>query len=54
MKGSGLGLAIANSLVELHGGTLRINSKRGEGTVVLVALPKSARVQHMRALANVA
>ena len=54
MKGSGLGLAIANSLVELHGGSLRINSTLGEGTVVLVALPKSVRVQKARALANVA
>ena len=54
MKGSGLGLAIANSLVELHGGSLRVNSTLGEGTVVLVALPKSARAQRARALANVA
>jgi two-component system cell cycle sensor histidine kinase PleC len=54
MKGSGLGLAIANSLVELHGGSLRVNSTLGEGTVVLVALPKSARSQRARALANVA
>ena len=29
MKGSGLGLAIANSLVELHGGTLRLASRIG-------------------------
>ena len=54
MKGSGLGLAIANSLVELHGGTLRINSTLGEGTVVLVALPRSVRTQKARALAKVA
>jgi two-component system, cell cycle sensor histidine kinase PleC len=51
MKGSGLGLAIASSLVELHGGTLRINSRPGEGAVVLVALPKSPREQHKLALA---
>ena len=42
MKGSGLGLAIANSLVELHGGALRITSKIGEGTVVLVTIPRMA------------
>jgi len=38
-KGSGLGLAIAKSLVELHGGGLRIRSQVGIGTIVLVHLP---------------
>jgi two-component system cell cycle sensor histidine kinase PleC len=38
-KGSGLGLAIAKSLVELHGGRLRIRSQVGVGTIVLVHLP---------------
>jgi len=38
-RGSGLGLAIARSLVELHGGTMRIRSTVGAGTVVLVRLP---------------
>jgi two-component system cell cycle sensor histidine kinase PleC len=40
MKGSGLGLAIANSLVELHGGTLRLQSRPGEGATALVTLPR--------------
>ena len=40
MKGSGLGLAIANSLVELHGGTLRLGTRAGgEGAIAVVALP---------------
>jgi two-component system cell cycle sensor histidine kinase PleC len=38
-KGSGLGLAIARSLCELHGGTLRIRSQVGVGTVVMVRVP---------------
>ncbi|MDJ1159010.1 ATP-binding protein [Chelatococcus sp. SYSU_G07232] len=38
-KGSGLGLAIARSLAELHGGSLRIKSSVGTGTIVLVHLP---------------
>ncbi|MGC1777305.1 MAG: ATP-binding protein, partial [Xanthobacteraceae bacterium] len=38
-QGSGLGLAIAKSLVELHGGTMRIRSKLGHGTMVVVRLP---------------
>ena len=54
MKGSGLGLAIANSLVELHGGVLRITSKPGEGTAVLVSLPVSARSPRSLFLAAVA
>ena len=42
MKGSGLGLAIARSLIELHGGSLRIRSRLGAGTVVRVILPLEA------------
>ncbi|WP_353182686.1 PAS domain-containing sensor histidine kinase [Bosea sp. (in: a-proteobacteria)] len=38
-KGSGLGLAIARSLTELHGGSLRLRSAMGAGTVVMVHLP---------------
>src|SRR5947209_9257895 len=45
MKGSGLGLAIARSLVELHGGSMRIRSTVGSGTVVLVHLPIPAEMQ---------
>jgi two-component system cell cycle sensor histidine kinase PleC len=40
MKGSGLGLAIARSLVDLHGGSMRIRSCVGSGTIVLVHLPQ--------------
>jgi two-component system cell cycle sensor histidine kinase PleC len=39
MKGAGLGLAIARALVDLHGGTMRIRSTVGTGTIVLVHLP---------------
>ncbi|MGB7018738.1 MAG: ATP-binding protein, partial [Xanthobacteraceae bacterium] len=38
-QGSGLGLAIAKSLVEMHGGVMRIRSKLGQGTMVVVRLP---------------
>jgi two-component system cell cycle sensor histidine kinase PleC len=38
-QGSGLGLAISKSLTELQGGSLRIRSKPGIGTLVLVRLP---------------
>ncbi len=45
MRGSGLGLAIARSLVELHGGTMRITSKPDVGTTVLVKLPREVLVR---------
>jgi two-component system cell cycle sensor histidine kinase PleC len=38
-QGSGLGLAIAKSLVDLHGGRMRIRSTLGTGTLVVVRLP---------------
>jgi two-component system cell cycle sensor histidine kinase PleC len=43
--GSGLGLAIAKSLVELHGGTMRIRSTLGVGTTVVVRLPLDRTTQ---------
>jgi two-component system cell cycle sensor histidine kinase PleC len=50
MKGSGLGLAIARSLVELHGGSMRIRSTVGAGTVVLVHLPLPAEMDRGAAI----
>jgi len=43
-QGSGLGLAIAKSLVELHGGAMRIRSTLGVGTIVGVRLPLEGQV----------
>jgi two-component system, cell cycle sensor histidine kinase PleC len=40
--GSGLGLAIARSLTNLHGGSMRLRSRLGSGTVVRVSLPRDA------------
>jgi two-component system cell cycle sensor histidine kinase PleC len=41
--GSGLGLAIARSLTNLHGGSMRLRSKLGTGTIVCVSLPRGPR-----------
>ncbi|MDH5556440.1 MAG: HAMP domain-containing histidine kinase [Alphaproteobacteria bacterium] len=37
--GAGLGLPIAKRIVEMHGGTLSLDSSRGRGTRVTLALP---------------
>jgi two-component system, cell cycle sensor histidine kinase PleC len=38
-QGSGLGLAISRALIELHGGSLQIKSREGQGTTVTCTLP---------------
>ena len=39
VKGSGIGLAVCDEIVSMHGGTLTIRSREGEGTEVEIALP---------------
>ena len=49
-EGTGLGLPLTKSFVELHGGTLQIDSKVGRGTTVtvrlLVLVPAAAKLAH--------
>ena len=37
--GAGLGLSIAKRIIELHDGTITVNSKEGIGTTFLIRLP---------------
>ncbi|WP_035101617.1 sensor histidine kinase [Aneurinibacillus terranovensis] len=37
--GSGLGLAITKSIIDIHGGSIRVESKQGSGTIFNVWLP---------------
>lgn len=39
-SGTGLGLHLTKKLVELHGGTIRLDSEVGGGTVASVTLPR--------------
>ena len=49
-SGTGLGLPITRSLVNLHGGTLELQSQLGVGTTVTIRLP-AFRVIHPRLIA---
>jgi PAS domain S-box-containing protein len=44
IEGTGLGLPIAVSLIERHGGTLRLESEKGVGTDVFVTFPRARSV----------
>lgn len=38
-EGSGIGLSLVKMLVEMHGGSIKVKSKLGEGSEFIVELP---------------
>ncbi len=38
-SGTGLGLAITHGIIEQHGGTIKVDSKLGQGTTFTIRLP---------------
>jgi len=42
-KGSGLGLAIVHSIIDMHGGSIDVESREGGGTLVSIMLPIADR-----------
>jgi signal transduction histidine kinase len=44
VKGFGLGLYVCRQIVELHGGTIHVESAPTQGTRFVVTLPVQARV----------
>ena len=44
-QGTGLGLALTKSLVKMHGGSMKLRSTLGVGTVVCVSLPRDAKAK---------
>lgn len=49
-QGTGLGLPLAKAMVELHGGTLRLQSAENIGTTVTIHLPSRRLVSQNKAL----
>ncbi len=41
--GAGLGLSLVKNIIELHGGRISLESETGEGTSVILRLPRNAR-----------
>ena len=45
-KGTGLGLWVSQGIVQAHGGSIKLRSREGRGTVFNVALPIKGPAEH--------
>jgi len=52
--GTGLGLAVSKSLIELHGGTIQVRSRPGQGSQFCFTLPVFDPARHQSGLQNLA
>ncbi len=46
-EGTGLGLPLSKELMEMHGGSLKIDSQKGKGTTATISIPKERAVQDL-------
>jgi PAS domain S-box-containing protein len=51
-EGTGLGLPLARSLIELHGGSLSIESEKGRGTTVTIGVPAERVLEQLPSTAH--
>lgn len=51
-EGLGIGLSIVKSIVEMHGGNIKVNSKEGEGSEFIIELPVHMVEEDDRACAD--
>ena len=52
--GTGIGLNLAKTLVEMHGGTVSVESQKGEGSTFTIRLPIAGPDQSQQAETKVA
>ena len=52
VRGSGIGLAVANEIMELHSGSLDIDSQEGIGTTVIITIPTMKKLKMNPELSN--
>ena len=48
-EGTGLGLPLVKGMIELHGGTMLVQSTEGQGTIATVTFPKQRVAPHFQA-----